>query len=98
MKNGFVKATSASPQCRFSMSDISPKHHGAITRSHTPPIPPTTCEENTETALSLRDRVGLSEVQLYRLVGVGLQNFQLAEDSEGTLFADADPSSPLPLE
>ncbi len=46
-----------------------------LTRSHTPPSPPTSCEELTNIALSLRDRVGLSPQQRFRLVGVGLGNF-----------------------
>src|SRR5262249_10083456 len=52
-----------------------------LTRSHTPPFPPSSCEELTEIALSLRERVDLSEQQLYRLVGVGLSNFRELEDT-----------------
>src|SRR6266849_293498 len=36
---------------------------------------PTSCEELTSIALSLRERVGLSPHQRFRLVGVGLSNF-----------------------
>jgi DNA polymerase IV len=46
-----------------------------LTRSLTPPSPPASCEEFTQIALSLRDRVNLDPRQLYRLVGVGLSNF-----------------------
>ena len=46
-----------------------------LTRSHTPPSPPTSCEELTAIALSLRERVLLGPQQRFRLVGVGLGNF-----------------------
>src|SRR5215472_14272257 len=51
-----------------------------LTRSHTPGSPPSSCEELTKIALSLRERVGLSPQQRFRLVGVGLSNFY---DPEG---------------
>ena len=51
-----------------------------LTRSLTPPSPPTSCEELTSIALSLRERVGLNRQQRFRLVGVGLSNFQDPED------------------
>ena len=47
-----------------------------LTRSHTPSSPPSSCEELTSIALSLRDRVAHAPGQRYRLVGVGLSNFQ----------------------
>ena len=50
-----------------------------LTRSHTPGSPPTSCEELTEIALKLRERVALSPEQRYRLVGVGLINFREPE-------------------
>jgi DNA polymerase-4 len=46
-----------------------------LTRSHTPASPPSTCEELTNIALSLRQRVALGPQQRFRLVGVGLSNF-----------------------
>ena len=46
-----------------------------LTRSHTPTSPPSSCEELTSIALSLRDRVNLDSRQRFRLVGVGLSNF-----------------------
>jgi DNA polymerase-4 len=52
-----------------------------LTRSHTPITPPTSCEELTNIALSLRERVGLSSQQRFRLVGVGLSNFCDPEDA-----------------
>ena len=52
-----------------------------LTRSHTPGSPPSSCEELTNIALSLRERVGLSPEQRFRLVGVGLSNFCDSEDA-----------------
>jgi DNA polymerase IV len=46
-----------------------------VTRSHTPRTPPSSCDELTSIALSLRQRVGLPADQRFRLVGVGLSNF-----------------------
>ena len=47
-----------------------------LTRSHTPYSPPSSCEELTSIALSLRDGVALRPDQRFRLVGVGLSNFR----------------------
>jgi len=52
-----------------------------LTRSHTPDSPPSSCEELTEIALKLRERVELGPRQRYRLVGVGLSNFYKPEDA-----------------
>lgn len=52
-----------------------------LTRSHTPSAPPSSCEELTSIALSLRDRVGLTAEQRFRLVGVGLSNFRDPDDA-----------------
>jgi DNA polymerase IV len=59
-----------------------------LTRSHTPGSPPATCEELTNIALSLRERVGLSPQQRFRLVGVGLSNLSDPEDgpAQSALF------------
>ena len=51
-----------------------------LTRSLTPPSPLASSEELANIALSLRDRVGLSPQQRFRLVGVGLGNFYDPED------------------
>jgi DNA polymerase-4 len=51
-----------------------------ITRSHTPGSPPSSCEELTTIALSLRERVDLGPQRRFRLVGVGLTNFREPED------------------
>jgi DNA polymerase IV len=50
-----------------------------LTRSHTPGFPPSSCEELTDIALRLRERVALGPQQRYRLVGVGLSNFREPE-------------------
>ncbi len=64
-----------------------------LTRSLTPYSPPSTCDELTSIALSLRDRVNLGSRQLYRLVGVGLSNFCDPEDEpQAELFRDAHPN------
>jgi DNA polymerase-4 len=52
-----------------------------LTRSHTPPHPPSSCDDLTFIALSLRDRVSLGPRQRFRLVGVGLSNFSAPENS-----------------
>jgi DNA polymerase-4 len=63
-----------------------------LTRSHTPALPPSSCEELTAIALGLRDRVQLPPEQLFRLVGVGLSNFHEPEDRrpQQFLFAARD--------
>jgi DNA polymerase-4 len=51
-----------------------------LTRSYTPMSPPSSCDEFTNIALSLRDRVNLGPRQRFRLIGVGLSNFRDRED------------------
>jgi DNA polymerase IV len=60
-----------------------------LTRSHTPHAPPSSCEELTDMALSLRERIELSPKQRFRLVGVGLSNFRDPDEAaaEPALFA-----------
>jgi DNA polymerase-4 len=52
-----------------------------LTRRLTPAQPPSSCEELTSIALSLRARVDAEPNQLFRLVGVGLSNFQTPEQA-----------------
>jgi DNA polymerase IV len=52
-----------------------------LTRSHTPGSPLASCDEVTDIALKLRERIDLGPQQRYRLVGVGLSNFQDPGDS-----------------
>jgi DNA polymerase IV len=53
-----------------------------LTRSYTPDHPPFSSDELIEIALKLRERVHLNPQQRYRLVGIGLCNFQEAQDNE----------------
>jgi DNA polymerase IV len=65
-----------------------------LTRSFTPQAPPSSCEELTDTALSLLAKVALDPNQKYRLVGVGLSNFRdLAQSPDAPLFSDS-PQTP----
>jgi DNA polymerase IV len=59
-----------------------------LTRSHTPSSPPSSCEELTDVALKLREKVDLGSKQRFRLVGVGLSNFDEpeGESSQPELF------------
>ena len=59
-----------------------------LTRSHTPGLPPSSCDELTNIALRLRERVALGPQQRYRLVGVGLSNFREPEQdaAQAALF------------
>ena len=59
---------------------------GILTRSHTPAIPPSSCEEVTAIALSLRERVDFDASKRFRLVGVGLSNFRELEEPSSPLF------------
>jgi DNA polymerase-4 len=53
-----------------------------LTRSHTPDSPPSSCEELTNIALSLRERVDMGPQQRFRLVGVGLSNFSEPQEED----------------
>jgi DNA polymerase IV len=52
-----------------------------LTRSRTPYLPPVSCEEFINIALSLRERVSPDSTQSFRLIGVGLSNFRSPEES-----------------
>jgi len=64
------------------------KEFNSLTRSVTPSAAPSSCDELTTIALDLRQRVELGPQQLFRLVGVGLSNFQL--DVASPLFEIGD--------
>jgi len=66
------------------------KEFNSLTRSLTLLAPPSSCDELTEIALTLRERVEMGPKQLFRLVGVGLSNFQAAGDPASPLF-DEEP-------
>jgi len=63
-----------------------------LTRSHTPGSPPSSCEELTDIALKLRERVDLGPRQRFRLVGIGLSNFRDREGnrSQADLFQSCE--------
>ena len=74
------------------------KEFSSLTRSLTPPTPASSLEELASIALSLRERVVLGPTQLFRLMGVGLTNFQSDEEDPSPLF-EADASEPeFPVE
>ena len=64
------------------------KEFKLLTRSYTPDHSPSSCDELTEIALKLRERVDLGQQQRFRLVGVGLSNFQDPQEtsSQPALF------------
>jgi DNA polymerase IV len=64
------------------------KEFNSLTRSLTPPTPPSSCDELVRLALALRQRVEVGPKQLFRLVGVGLSNFQTSEDRVSPLFVE----------
>jgi DNA polymerase IV len=57
-----------------------------LTRSHTPAVPPESCDELIAIALFLRERINLEPGQRFRLVGVGLSNFRNIEILQSPLF------------
>jgi DNA polymerase IV len=61
-----------------------------LTRSLTLVEPPSTCDELTQIALLLRERVDLGSSQRYRLIGVGLHNFRdfVDEPAQPELFSE----------
>ena len=59
-----------------------------LTRSHTPVSPPSSCDELTDIALSLVDRVRLRPDQRFRLVGVGFANFRDSSEATDPLLFD----------
>jgi DNA polymerase IV len=64
------------------------KEFNSLTRSLTPLAPPSSCDELASIALGLRERVELGPKQLFRLVGVGLTNFQTAQGAVPPLFEE----------
>jgi DNA polymerase-4 len=64
------------------------REFNSLTRSLTSMAPPCSCDELASIALALRNRVELGPKQLFRLVGVGLSNFQTAEGPASPLFAE----------
>jgi DNA polymerase-4 len=65
---------------------VKTKEFNSLTRSLTLPAPPSSCDEFINIALTLSERVEFGPQQLFRLVGVGLSNFLLDEESPSPLF------------
>jgi DNA polymerase IV len=64
------------------------KEFNILTRSLTPPVMPASLEEFANVAVSLCERVEFAPTQLFRLVGVGLSNFQVEMESNAPLFEE----------
>lgn len=77
----WTAARKESRKARTVVLKLKTREFRVLTRSLTPPTPPSSCEEFTSIALSLLQRVAMSADQRFRLVGVGLSNFQPAEES-----------------
>ena len=67
-------------RCKLSLKSAL-QYEIAFNLTLTPRTLISTCESLTNIALALRERVDLPPEQLFRLVGVGLSNFQLEEDA-----------------
>src|SRR6202789_779 len=66
--------------------ELKTEDFNSLTRSLALLAPPSSCGELTGIALRLRERVEMGPKQLFRLVGVGLSNFQATEDAASPLF------------
>lgn len=64
------------------------REFNSLTRSLTSMAPPCSCDALASIALALRERVELGPKQLFRLVGVGVSNFQTAESPASPLFVE----------
>jgi DNA polymerase-4 len=62
------------------------REFNTLTRSRTPTVMPASMEEFADMAVSLCERVELGPAQLFRLVGVGLSNFQIETEKNVSLF------------
>ena len=69
----------------------------SLTRSLTPPNMISSCEALTSAALGLCQRVRLGPQQLYRLAGVGLNNFQSDRDTSSKTATDDAQQADVPL-
>ena len=81
-------------QARTVVLKLKTKEFSSLTRSLTSRTPVSCCEALANIALGLCDRVDLPVQQLYRLVGVGLSNFQHQDDA-GAGVATADSLLPV---
>jgi DNA polymerase IV len=74
------------------------KEFNTLTRSLTPTVMPASMEEFADIAVSLCQRVELAPAQLFRLVGVGLSNFQIEPEKSVPLFECESNESNLPAD
>ena len=73
-------------QARTVVLKLKTKEFNTLTRSLTPQVMPTSEEDFANLVVSLRHRVDLGTGQLFRLVGVGLSNFQVESEGDSLLF------------
>jgi DNA polymerase-4 len=73
-------------QARTVTLKLKTKQFDTLTRSLTPPLMPVSADEFVSLAVSLCSRVDLDSSQLFRLVGVGLSNFQVDAELDSPLF------------
>jgi DNA polymerase-4 len=64
------------------------KEFSTLTRSLTPPVMPMSAEALGDVAVALCGRTEFGPEQLFRLVGVGLSNFQVEAQADTPLFGD----------
>lgn len=74
-------------QARTVILKLKTSNFEVLTRSLTPQTPPACEEELASIALSLRERIQLPPGQLYRLLGVGLSNFEETGTAIASLFS-----------
>jgi DNA polymerase-4 len=80
-------------QARTVVLKLKTKEFTTLTRSLTPQVMPASAEEFANLAVSLCDRVDLEPGQLFRLVGVGLSNFQVESARDSLLFDSVEEES-----
>jgi len=78
-------------EARTVVLKLKTKEFNILTRSLTLLTLPSSCGEFTNLVLTLRERVKMEPKQLFRLVGVGLSNFQAAEEPASLLSIDETP-------
>ena len=78
----WLASQSNARRARTVVLKLKTKEFSSLTRSLTPRTSICSLEDLTTIALALRARVNLPPQQLYRLVGVGLSNFQFEENRD----------------
>jgi DNA polymerase-4 len=87
--------TASRKECRVARTvvlKLKTREFNILTRSLTLQSPPASCDELKAIAVSLRERVDLPQKQLFRLVGVGLSNFEEPKGppSQQSLFGSSN--------